>query len=54
MGIYAASPVKRKRATKAEMEERAEFMIAYAEAHGPVTGRQLYYQARIRVRDILL
>ena len=47
MGVYAASPVKRKRATKAEMEERAEFMIAYAEAHGPVTVRQLYYQAEV-------
>ena len=26
---YRASPIKRKRATKAEMEERAEFLIAY-------------------------
>ncbi len=52
MTVYAASPVKRRRATKkrrrateAEMEERAQFLIAYAEEHGPVTVRGLYYQA---------
>ena len=45
--LYQASPIKRKRATKAEMEERAEFLIAYAEEHGPVTVRQLYYQAEV-------
>ena len=44
---YAASPIKRRRATKAEMEERAEFLIAYAEEHGPVTVRGLYYQAEV-------
>jgi len=44
---YAASPVKRQRATQAEMEERAEFLIAYAEKHGPVTVRQFYYQAEV-------
>src|SRR6266536_2356488 len=42
---YPANPVKRRRATKAEMQERAEFLIAYAHEHGPVTVRQLYYQA---------
>jgi hypothetical protein len=26
------------------MQERAEFLIAYAEEHGPVSVRQLYYQ----------
>ena len=36
---------RRPRATKAEMEERAEFLIAYAEEHSPVSVRQLYYQA---------
>jgi len=41
---YSASIVKRQRATKQEMEERAEFLIAYAEEHGPVM-RGLYYQA---------
>ncbi len=45
---YAASPVKRRRATKVEMEERAEFLIAYAEEHGPVSVRGLYYQAEVR------
>jgi len=45
--LYQASPIKRLRATKAEMEERAEFLIAYAEEHGPVNVRQLYYQAEV-------
>jgi hypothetical protein len=43
--LYAASRI---RATKAEMEERAEFLIDYAEEHGPVTVRGLYYQAEVR------
>ena len=46
--VYAASPIKRQRATNAEMEERAEFLIDYAAEHGPVTVRQLYYQAEVR------
>ena len=29
------------------MEARAEFLISYAEAHGPVTVRQLYYRAEV-------
>ena len=36
--IYGASPIKPKRgprATNAKMEERAEFLIDYAEEHGP-------------------
>jgi hypothetical protein len=45
--VYQASPIKRRRATKAEMEARAEFLISYAEAHGPVTVRQLYYRAEV-------
>src|SRR5215469_11396909 len=45
--IYDASLIKRSRATRAEMEQRAAFLIAYAEAHGPVTVRQLYYQAEV-------
>jgi hypothetical protein len=44
---YPASPINRRRASKAEMEERAEFLIAYAMEHGPVTVRQLYYQAEV-------
>jgi hypothetical protein len=45
--LYEASPVKRQRATKAEMEERAKFLIGYASEHGPVTVRGLYYQAEV-------
>jgi hypothetical protein len=45
--FYEASPVKRRRATKDEMEERAEFLIGYAERHGPITVRGLYYQAEV-------
>jgi hypothetical protein len=47
---YAASPVSeptRSHATKEAMEERAEFLIAYAEEHGPMTVRGLYYQAEV-------
>jgi len=43
----AASSIKRRRATKAEMGERAQFLIEYAEEHGPVTVRGLYYQAEV-------
>jgi hypothetical protein len=35
------------RATKAEMEARARFLIAYAQQHGPVSVRGLYYQAEV-------
>jgi hypothetical protein len=46
--IYAASPIKpRRRATRDEMEGRALFLIDYAQEHGPVTGRQLYYRAQV-------
>jgi hypothetical protein len=45
--LYAASPIKRRRATNDEMEGRAEFLIDYAREHGPVTVRQLYYQAEV-------
>jgi hypothetical protein len=45
--VYPASPVNRRRASKTEMEQRAKFLIDYAEAHGPVTVRGLYYQAEV-------
>lgn len=45
--VYPASPIKRRRATRAEMEARARFLIDYANAHGPVTVRGLYYQAEV-------
>jgi hypothetical protein len=44
--VCEASRINR-RATKAEMEERAGFLIDYAEEHGPVTVRGLYYQAEV-------
>ncbi len=45
--LYDARPIKRRRATRAEMEERARFLIGYAEQHGPVTVRSLYYEAEV-------
>ena len=46
--VYEASPVNpRRRATRDEMEERAQFYIRYAAAHGPITVRQLYYHAGV-------
>lgn len=47
MSVYQAGRLKRRRATGAEMDERARFFIAYALAHGPVTVRGLYYQAEV-------
>ncbi len=37
----------RRRATDAQMQERAAFLIDYARNHGPVTVRQLYYAAEV-------
>ncbi|MGP9804503.1 hypothetical protein [Paracoccus sp. NSM] len=45
--VYQASPIKRRRATVDEMEDRARFLIDYAERHGPVTVRQLFYAATV-------
>jgi len=45
--LYPASPIKRRRATAGEMEERAQFLIAYAREHHPVTVRGLYYQCEV-------
>jgi hypothetical protein len=46
--VYDASPLNpRRRATAAEMDERAEFYIRYAGEQGPVTVRQLYYRAGV-------
>lgn len=47
LAAYQASPIKRKRATKDEMEERAQFLIQYAVEHAPVTVRQLFYAATV-------
>ena len=45
--VYQASPIKRNRATKAEMRARADFLISYAKTHSPVTVRQLFYAATV-------
>lgn len=47
--VYGASAIRspRRRATAAEMQERAEFLVRYAVEHGPVTVRGLYYQAEV-------
>lgn len=45
--LYQAGRIKRRRATAMEMEERAQFLIDYAVEHGPVTVRQLFYQATV-------
>jgi hypothetical protein len=37
----------RKHATRSEMEQRNEFLIDYAQEHGPVAVRGLYYQAEL-------
>ncbi len=37
--LYPASPIKRHRATAAEMEERAQFLIAYARHSLQLGGR---------------
>ncbi len=47
MSVYQASPLKRRRATKDEMEVRAQFLIGYAVEHAPVTVRQLFYAATV-------
>jgi hypothetical protein len=40
-------PPKQRQRNDDEMEEAAEFLIRYAEEHGPVTVRGLYYQAEV-------
>ncbi len=47
MSVYPASPIKRRRATAAEMDGRAQFLVDYAREHAPVTVRGLYYQAEV-------
>jgi hypothetical protein len=44
----AASPIKRQRATKAEIEERREALLAIIAAGNPMTVRQVFYQATVR------
>jgi hypothetical protein len=46
--IYEASPIKRHRATKAEVEDRRERLYEIVEAMKPMTVRQVFYQASVQ------
>ena len=46
--VYQASPIKRQRATKAEVETRREALFDIIEAGRPMTVRQVFYQATVR------
>jgi len=46
--VYEASQIKRGRATKAEMESRAEALIDIVDEIAPCTVRQVFYQATVR------
>jgi len=45
---YEASPIKRIRATKAEVEARREALLDIVEDGRPMTVRQVFYQATVR------
>lgn len=45
--VYQASTIKRKRATKAEMQERKDFVAEFAKQYAPVTVRQVFYAATV-------
>ena len=47
MNAYVASPIKRARASRSEMEARAEVLLDIAEAMQPCTVRQVFYQATV-------
>jgi hypothetical protein len=44
---YQASPIKRIRATKAEVEERREALLEIIDVGKPMTVRQVFYQATV-------
>jgi hypothetical protein len=46
--VYKARPIKRRRATKAEVEERRERLFVIVEQMQPMTVRQIFYQASVR------
>jgi hypothetical protein len=46
--VYQASPIKRTRATKAEVEARREALLDIIETGRPMTVRQVFYQATVR------
>ena len=45
---YQASPIKRIRATKAEVEARREALLDIIDDGKPMTVRQVFYQATVR------
>jgi hypothetical protein len=45
---YQASPIKRKRATKAEVDARREALLDVVSEMKPMTVRQVFYQATVR------
>jgi hypothetical protein len=46
--VYQASPIKRHRATKAEVERRRASLFEIVKAMRPMTVRQVFYQASVR------
>jgi hypothetical protein len=46
--VYQASPIRRTRATKAEVEARREALLDIIEVGRPMTVRQVFYQATVR------
>ena len=45
---YQASPIKRKRATKVEVDARREALLDIVSEMKPMTVRQVFYQATVR------
>ncbi len=48
MSVYVTSPIKRKRATKAQMEARSDALLEILAEIRPATVRQVFYQATVR------
>jgi hypothetical protein len=46
--VYQASPIKRTRSTKAEVEARREALLDIIDDGKPMTVRQVFYQATVR------
>jgi hypothetical protein len=49
--VYRASPIRRVRATKAEIKARREALLDIIDAGRPMTVRQVFYQATVRRDD---
>jgi hypothetical protein len=47
-GVYLASHVKRRRSTRAEVEDRRDALLDIVAAMQPMTVRQVFYQATVR------